>query len=66
MIPLCGISNQCGICRISGILLRESDLRRIFRETLIKAFPAPDLRREAAHSFANPCASAGGSKEVLI
>jgi hypothetical protein len=37
-----------------------------FRETLIKAFPAPDLRREAAHSFANPCASAGGSKEVLI
>jgi hypothetical protein len=36
------------------------------RETLIKAFPAPDLRREAAHSFANPCASAGGSKEVLI
>lgn len=42
------------------------DHRRKDRETLIKAFPAPDLRREAAHSFANPCASAGGSKEVLI
>ncbi len=37
-----------------------------YRETLIKAFPAPDLRCEAAFSFANPCASAGGSKEVLI
>jgi len=38
----------------------------LLRETLMKAFPAPDLRREAADSSANLCASAGGSKEVLI
>ncbi|MDE7297555.1 MAG: hypothetical protein K2N94_01845 [Lachnospiraceae bacterium] len=37
-----------------------------YKETLFKAFPAPDLRREAAYSLANPCASAGGSGEVLI
>ncbi len=49
------------IC-IQNMIIRICRLR----ETLIKAFPAPDLRREAAHSFANPCASAGGSKEVLI
>jgi len=36
------------------------------REALIQAFPAPDLRREAAFSFANLCASAGGSQEVLM
>ena len=36
------------------------------KETLIKAFPAPDLRRKAANSIANPCASAGGFKEILI
>ena len=36
------------------------------RETLIKAFPAPDLRREAANSTVNPCASAGGAMEILI
>ena len=36
------------------------------KETLIKAFPAPDLRRKAAYSLANPCASAGGSKEAMI
>jgi hypothetical protein len=66
MIPHRGISNHRGECCFSGILLSESDLRSKSRETLIKAFPAPDLRREAAHSFANPCASAGGSKEVLI
>jgi len=35
-------------------------------ETLMKAFPAPDLRGEAADSFANLCASATGSKEVLL
>lgn len=35
-------------------------------ETLIKAFPAPDFRRKAAYFFANLCASAAGSKEVLI
>jgi hypothetical protein len=33
---------------------------------LIKAFPAPNLRCEAAFSTANSCASAGGSKEILI
>jgi len=36
------------------------------RETQMKAFPAQDLRREAAYSSANLCASVGGSKEVLI
>ena len=36
------------------------------RETLIKAFPAPDLRRKAANSAVNPCASARGAKEILI
>ena len=36
------------------------------KETLIKAFPAPDLRRKAADSTVNPCASAGGAKEILI
>ncbi len=53
---------------LAVLLLRMMLCRapKIYRETLIKAFPAPDLRREAAHSFANPCASAGGSKEVLI
>ena len=30
-----------------------------FKETLIKAFPAPDLRRKAANSFANPCTFTG-------
>lgn len=49
---------------------------RDIRETLIKAFPAPDLRCEAAVSpciqsnisssiVMNPCASTGGSKEIL-
>jgi len=37
-----------------------------FGETLMKAFPAPDLRREAAYSSANLCASGKGSKEVLL
>ena len=37
-----------------------------FRETLIKAFPAPDSRREAAYSSANPCAFAKGSEEAMI
>ena len=36
------------------------------RETLIKEFPAPALRRKAANSTANPCASAGGTEETLI
>jgi len=40
--------------------------QRLLRETLIKVFPAPDLRREAAYSSANLCASATDSKEVLI
>jgi len=38
----------------------------LFRETLIKAFPAPDLRCEATKTPANPCASAGGSEEAMI
>jgi len=37
-----------------------------FRETLMKAFPAPDLRCEATLTPANPCASAGGSEEAMI
>jgi len=37
-----------------------------FKEAVMKAFSAPDLRREAADSSANLCVSAGGSKEVLI
>ncbi len=37
----------------------------VLRETLIKAFPVPDLRCEAAPSYANPCISAGGAKETL-
>jgi len=46
--------------------LKMADLQLMpVRETLIKAFPAPDLRCEAAISLANPCASAGGSKETL-
>jgi hypothetical protein len=35
-------------------------------ETLIKAFPAPNLRCEATFSTANSCASAGGIREILI
>ena len=35
-------------------------------KTLIKAFSAPDLRRKAAFSVANPCASCEAAKEVLI
>ncbi len=38
----------------------------LIRETLLKAFPAPDLRCEAAGSTANPCASAGGSEEAVV
>ena len=38
----------------------------LVRETLIKAFPAPDLRCKAAFTPANPCASAGGSEEAMI
>ena len=36
------------------------------RETLIKAFPSPDLRCEAAISLANPCDPPEASKEMLI
>ncbi len=36
------------------------------RETLIKAFPPPDLRCEAAISLANPCDPPEASKEMLI
>ncbi len=32
----------------------------------MKAFPAPDLRCEAADSLANPRASAGGPEEAVI
>ena len=53
-------------CEMLSKCIRGTNVVCRSRETLIKAFPAPDLRREAAHSFANPCASAGGSKEVLI
>jgi hypothetical protein len=35
-------------------------------ETLMKAFPAPNLRCEATFSAANSCASAGGIREILI
>lgn len=38
-------------------------LRIRSRETLIKAFSAPDLRCETAYSSANPCASSG--REVI-
>ena len=59
------------MCKTAFVLRRFDDCgvikdKCIIKETLIKAFPAPDLRREAAHSFANPCASAGGSKEAMI
>ncbi len=47
-------------------LYRRLYWMRLVRETLIKAFPAPDLRCEATVSLANPCASAGGSEETLI
>ncbi len=40
--------------------------REEYRETLIKAFPAPDLRCKAAYSPANPCASAEGSRDAMI
>ena len=40
--------------------------RRVFRETLIKAFPSPDLRCVAANSTANPCDPPEVSKEMLI
>ena len=35
------------------------------RETLMKAFPPPDLRCEAAISSANPCDPPEGFKEAL-
>jgi hypothetical protein len=38
----------------------------IYRETLIKSFPAPDLRHEVPISLANPCVSRGASKEILL
>ncbi len=38
----------------------------VVRETLIKAFPSPDLRCEAANSFANPCDPPAAAKEMLI
>jgi hypothetical protein len=38
----------------------------LIKETLIPAFPAPNLRSEAAFSTANSCASSGGAKEILI
>jgi len=37
-----------------------------FRETLIKAFPSPDLRCEAAISPANPCDPPAAAKEAMI
>ena len=36
------------------------------RKTLIKAFPSPDLRCEAAFSLANPCDPPEVAKEMLI
>ena len=38
----------------------------VFWETLIKAFPTPDLPCEAENSFANPCDPPEVSKEMLI
>lgn len=38
----------------------------VIKKTLIKTFPAPDLRRQAAYFPANPRASAKNSKESLI
>ena len=52
------INQICAICYIG--------VRISIRETLIKAFPVPDLRCEAAISLANPCTSTGGSKETMI
>ncbi len=59
--------------RLCLVAIRKTNLRKlkafyvqVFRETLMKAFPVPDLRCEAAFSFANPCASAGGSEEDAI
>ena len=40
--------------------------RCLFRETLIKAFPSPDLRCEAAFSLANLCDPPEIAKEMLI
>ncbi len=36
------------------------------KETLIKAFPAPDLRCEAANSLANSCDPPEAFREMLI
>ena len=47
-------------------MLLSQFMRFNVRETLIKAFPTQDLRCEVAYSPANPCASAGGSKEAMI
>lgn len=33
---------------------------------LVRAFPAPDLRRRVTYSPANPYASAGGFQEAMI
>ena len=43
--------------KVSGDLTRKIDeaVQKAHRETLIKAFPPPDLRCEAAISLANPC-----------
>ena len=50
------ISPACRLTRPTGA---------VFRETLMKAFPFPDLRCEAAISAANPCDPPEGSKEAL-
>ena len=53
---------------ISGDLTRRIDaaVQKAHRETLIEAFPPPDLRCEAAISLANPCDLPEVSKETLI
>lgn len=35
------------------------------RETPVRAFPAPDLRRKTVYFLVNPCVSAGDSKEMM-
>jgi len=44
-------------CDVSGAKTAPFWCAQCFKDTLMKAFPAPDLRREAAYSSANLCAS---------
>ncbi len=59
-----GASEGQNIYRLGndGFALTETKCR----ETLIKAFPAPDLRCEVANSHANPCDPPEAATEMLI